>query len=286
MENELEFIIDLMHHEINIDTLKKIKQRIDNEKDVRHVERIKESKDIIKPTSFLFSTKTIKVNYIRMLDYLEKLESVMKTDMPESRTEEIKLIKLLTIYRMFMHELYHSKQIYEAFDTDINDLETEMTRSLYNFNRKEYLEKLQTKTRRQLIEEKTLKINNILYNYPEINTLDRKAEIESLKYVRRIIKPIQADCMNTYNELQLMEFSKLIAGYDKQDAPYIEALNKIKQLDPSFIIKYPYEYSNKNLFLNTVKNITTEKERFELGLEVSTLTIDNTYTKINKLLGY
>jgi len=286
MEAELKFIMDLMDNEIDIETLRKIRDRIDKTKNKEHVEEIKENKKIPVPAAFMVSSKTIKVNNARMLDYLIRLESAMKIDMPETTDEELQLIKLITIYRIYMHELYHSKQIYDAFDTDKTDIETEMTRSLYNIDRKIYLEELKTKSRKQIIEEKTYMTNSIFYNHPEINILDRKADIETLKYVRNMLSPVKDSFENVDTYLYLLKLSLLINGYDKPEVPYIETLEKLKILNKKFNIVYPYNSKNKFMFLSAIKEITTEKERFELGLDVSQQTIENTYQKIDKTLGY
>ncbi len=286
MEAELKFIMDLMDNEIDIETLRKIRDRIDKTKNKEHVEEIKENKKIPVPAAFMVSSKTIKVNNARMLDYLIRLESAMKIDMPETTDEELQLIKLITIYRIYMHELYHSKQIYDAFDTDKTDIETEITRSLYNIDRKVYLEELKTKSRKQIIEEKTYMTNSIFYNHPEINILDRKADIETLKYVRNMLSPVKDSFENVDTYLYLLKLSLLINGYDKPEVPYIETLEKLKILNKKFNIVYPYNSKNKFMFLSAIKEITTEKERFELGLDVSQQTIENTYQKIDKILGY
>ena len=286
MKNELEFIIELMNSEINLDTLRKIKQKIEKIKNSEHVEYIKENNKIPVNAAFMVSTKTIQVNQGHILQYLKGIDEVLKTDMPSSTENDIKMFKLLTIYRIYIHELYHSKQIYDAFDTNKNDMETEITRSLYNINRKEYLESLKTKTREQLIENKTLETNNILYKYNEINPLERKAEIESFKYIRNMLLPIKCAFLNVYDEMYLMELSKMIAGYDQAEIPYIKVLEILKNESKNFNIKFPYGCPNKFLFMNTARESLTEKERFELGLEVDHSTIDNAYQKINKILGY
>lgn len=286
MEKELDFIMALMNEKIEIETLKTIKQRIDKMKNKQLVETIKENKKINLPAEFMASSKIIKVNYNKMLEYLNKLENAMKIDIPQATLEEIKLIKLLTVYRIFIHEIYHSKQIYSAFDTKQNDIETEITRSLYNINIEKYSKELKTKNRNQIIEEKTVKTNEILFKHSEINPIERKAEIESLKQIKQLITPIKGKYKNVYNELQLIEYSKLIAGYDRAEIPYIKVLEILKKENKEFKIKFPYGCPNKFEFLKTAEDLATEKERLELGLNVSNETTERIYQKIYDMIGY
>ena len=286
MKTELEFLIELMNQEINLDTLRTIKQQIYKIKNSDHVQSIKENNKIPTNAAFMVATKTIQVNHGHILQYLKRLDEVLKTDMPRSTENDIKLFKLLTIYRIYIHELYHSKQIYNAFDTEKEDIETEITRSLYNINRKEYLEGLKVKTREQIIEDKTLKTNNILYKHSDINPLERKAEIESFKYIRNMLLPVKSVYLNVYDELYLMELSKKIAGYDQSEVPYIKVLEILKTENRNFNIKFPYGCPNKYSFLSTAQEKLTEQQRFELGLNVKPTTIDIAYQKINRILGY
>ena len=286
METELEFIINLMDKEINLDTLKKIKQRMEKIKRYEHVEYIKENSKIPTPTTFIPSTKTIQVNYEKVLEYLKNLDDVIKADMPKSSEKDIKMFKLLTTYRMYIYEMYRLKQIHDAFETNEKDLETQITRSIYNIiNRMDYLEKTIMISKQEIIKAKTSNANKILFEYSDINPLERKAEIESFKYIRKMLLPIRSTFENVYDEMYLMELSKMISGYDKAPIPYIRILELLKQEDKNFEIEFPYGCESVNSFLNASKTMSTEKERFELGLNIEPETLNKTYQLINRMLG-
>ena len=284
MTTDLEFITNLMACEIDKYTLKRLKQRIERIKDDDKIEKIIEDRKIPTTLEFLPATKTIKVNYKNILNYLEKFENAMKMDIPNASEKEMKMLKLLTVYKIFLHEMYHSQQFFNAYELNSNDLESEIIRSIYNMNRKTYLEELKIKTREQIMEERTKKTNDILMPYFEINPIERKSEIESLRRVRQILLPVRGNYMNVYDELYVLEQSTLIKGYDRAEVPFIQMLEILKKRNPNYRIMFPYGCPNKYEFLKVVEGLATEQERLDLGLNVRTVTKDRVYEKIEAIL--
>lgn len=281
---ELEFILDLMNEENELETIKKIKKKLGKEVGKEYIKTIIETNQIPNNAVFLPGSKTILLSTENIMKYLKKLEQIVVYDFPGFTKEEIKLTRLLTIYRILLHEIYHSKQIYNAFDTDINDLETEIIRTLYSFTRKEYLQEKKFKTREQIIEEKTGKINRILMPYDEINPLERKAEIESLNAIRNLLKPVKGKYSNAYNEIYCQELFKKINGYDvclssETISPYAQTLSILQAYNiKSF-------QTDENQLIYRVRDKSTEQEKMKLGLKVSRKILVKTENKIHELLG-
>lgn len=284
METELEFIMELNKEELTIETLKRIKERLNILRNKDQIKSIKDCLEIEFKAAYYPETKMIGVNYIRIMSYLNKFEQAMRLDIPNARKDEIRMLKILTAYRIFLHEMYHSKQIYNAYETDSNDLESELIRSIFSMDRKTYLQELKTKTRSEIMDERTTTINNILMPYSELNPIERKAEIESYRQVRKILMPVRGNYMNVYDELHLLELGIQAQGYDLVEVPYIGILNILNEKIPDYRIKYPYECKNKYAFFETVKEIATEQERLELGLNVRSVTKDRVYEKIEAIL--
>jgi len=284
METDLNFIMKLNEEEITIETLKKIKQRINKLKNSNHVKSIKENKTIPINGVYYPGRKEIEVNLTHIIKYLDIFEEAMWTDIPNARKDEMKMLKLLTAYRIFLHEIYHSKQIYNAYETDSNDLESEIIRAIYNMSRKTYLQELETKSREQIMEEKTKETNDILMPHFEINPIERKAEIESFKRVRQILMPVRDNYISTYDELYVLEQATLIKGYDQAEVPFIQLIKILKEQNPNFRIMFPYGCSNKYDFFKTVEGLATEQERIELGLNIYPKTKDRVYEKIDAIL--
>lgn len=282
MNQELKLILELLNEKIDIKTLKKIKKMIEKNINKTHIEKIQEDTEIPVPAVFLLSTKIVKINYNRIQKYLEEFESAMRINMPNATKEDMQLIKLLTMYRMLLHEIYHSKQIYNVFDTDKNDIETEIIRSIYNIDRKKIIEELKFLTRNEIIEYTTALTNEILLPYHEINPLERKAEIQSFLQIRQMLEPIKQAYQKVYDEIYCMEMIKATTGYETNEIPYFKTLEILERLNPDFKFILPYDSKTRIEFLNKVHE--TEREKLELGLDVKQNTLQSINDELIRIL--
>ena len=280
MTTDLEFIMELNEEKITIKTLKKIKERLNTLRNIDYIKSIKDCSELEHMAEYFPGTKMIGINYSKIMNFLDEYENAIYLDIPQASIKEMKMLRLITAYRIFLHEIHHSKQFYNAYETDSADLESEIIRSIYNMDRKKFLKELRTRTRREIMEEKTFKINEELLNYSEINPLERKAEIESFRQVRSILAPIRGMYMNLYDELYLLELAAQINGYDKEEVPFIQTLNTLKENIPNYKVNYPYGCKDKYDLFETTEEITSEQERFELGLNVKDITKQKTDDKM------
>ena len=289
MKEELDFIMNLMEKEFTINTLKEIKEKIKKEKNENQITEIIENDKCPTAAAFFLSTKHIEVNYGKMLNHAIIYANRINNSYGITK-EELKLIEILTAYRMLLHEIHHSKQMYNVFDTNNMDPETEIIRSILNISRKDYLNELKTKSREEIIEERTFKINNMIIPYSEINPIERKAEIESLKGIRNIIEPIKSKYIKIYDEIH---FNELLLKTDKYDeysetlninmTPYIQILRLIKQNLHLPRIYLPYNTSTYKEAMNELSKKTSEQERLDLGLEVKHYTLQKANDRMNLL---
>lgn len=279
MQEELPLIMALMDEPLNINTLKKIKNMALQNVDPKYVENIQETKYINRSAQFLISSKTILVNYKKLNEFTEKAAQTLKEDTFTKKEKDIKMIKLLTAYRILLHEIHHSKQTYNVFDICGKDLETEIIRTIYNIDWEEYIEDLKNRDKIEIIEEKTGMLNRTLIPYSDINPIERKAEIESYKRILEIIKPIQELFPNIYNEIEIQRLYNMYNGYDF-NSPFEQLLNIIKSENKK--LGLPYDKDIKDL--NDIQSKATEIEKMELGLKVSENTIEQTRRKIEKIL--
>ena len=284
METDLSFILRQKDSEISPDVLRKIKIRLNCLTNSDQLERIRENKKNTENITYMPADKTIEVNFKLMIDYLNDFEQSMKIDIPNATDEDIRLIKLLIAYKMFLHEIYHAKQLYNAFETNEDDMESEIIRSIYNMSRKKYLQEIMYKPRRQIMEERIYETNRILLPYADINPIERKAEIEALKQVRNIITPLKDKYMKVYDELHLIELSKMMQGYEKAEVPFIRIIEILKTEDPNFRIMLPYGCNNKKELFETTETVTTERDRLEFGLNITGQTKEKVYEKISMIL--
>lgn len=289
MTNELDFIMDLMYDDFNINTLRKIKEKIDKEKNTEQLKEIRENDLSPNSAVFYLSKKYMDINYRKLLNHAITYTSQIRNSY-EITDEEFKLMEILTAYRIFLHEIHHSKQIYNVFDTKNMDPETEVLRSILNVGRKEYLKELKTKSREEIIEEKTAAINNIIRPYSEMNPCERKAEIESLKHIKQIIEPLKNKYIKIYDEISFNELSIKIEGYEeyavgfeKNMTPYVMASRIIKQGLHLPKIYLPYESSTYNEALEKLNRKTSEQEKLELGLDIKPRTLQKINDRINAL---
>lgn len=289
MEKELEFIMDLMYDDFNINTLRKITEKIDREKNTEQIKEIRENDSSPNSAVFYLSKKYIDVNYRKLLNHAITYTSQIRNNY-EITDEEFKLMEILTAYRIFLHEIHHSKQIYNVFDTNNMDPETEVLRSILNVGRKEYLKELKTKSREEIIEEKTTTINNAIRSYSELNPSERKAEIESLKHIKRIIEPLKNKYPKIYDEISFNEiiiktegYDEYAVGFEKNMAPFIMALRIIKQELHLPKIYLPYESSTYNEALEKLNRKTSEQEKLELGLNIKPRTLQKANDRMNAL---
>lgn len=279
-QEDLELIMNLMDKPLNDDSLKQIKEMVEKNLNPEYVRRIEETTFIKGSAQFLPSFRTIVINYNYIKKSMDKAKKVLQEDTNTTRHSEKKLIKLLTAYRILLHEIYHSKQIYNVFDTCETDIETEIIRSLYNIEIEEYKKEQEKKDKSEIIEQKTFKINKILMPYSEINPIERKAEIESYKVIREMINPIKNSYPKVYDEIEMQILVNMCNGY-QYISPYEQVLDIIKTNDIKY--KLPYNSTNINDFTNKIKDKTTEIERMELGLNVSRNTIEKTFDKLQKI---
>ena len=284
METDLSFIMRQKDSEISPDILRKIKVRLNCLANGDQLEKIRENKKNTENIEYISTNKTIEVNFKLMIDYLNDFENSMRLDMPNATEEDIRLIKVLIAYKMFLHEIYHAKQLYNAFETNENDIESEIIRSIYNMDRKKYLQELMYKPREQIIKERTYETNRILLPHEDINPIERKAELEALKRVRNIITPLKDKYTKVYDELYLIELSRMIQGYEKADVPFIRIMEILKTEDPNFRIILPYGCRNKKDLFEVSETMTTERDRLEFGLNVTGQTKEKVYEKISVIL--
>ena len=280
MKEELEVIINLMDKPINIDSLKQIKEMVEKKVNPKYVRSIEETHYITGAAEFLLSSRIILINYNNIKKYMEIAKETLKEDTRTNKNTEKKLIRLLSVYRILLHEMHHSKQIYNVFDTCEKDIETEIIKSIYNIDNEEYKNQIQNKDIYTIIEEKTAKINQILRPYSEINPIERKAEIESYKQIRELIKPVKNSYPNVYNEMEMQILSNMYNGY-QNGVPYEQVLKIIKENNSKYTL--PYNSKNINDFMNKIKDKLTEIERMELGLNVQENTIENTFNNLQKI---
>ena len=280
-QDELELIMNLMDQPITKDSLKQIREMNEKTVDTNYVRSIEETTCIKSSALFLPSPRIILVNYSRMNKIMEQATEILKIDTKTNKHKDKKLIKLLTIYRILLHEIHHSKQIYNVFDECKEDIESEIIRSIYNIDKEEYKKQLKKTEKNIIIEETTRKTNNILRPYSEINPIERKAEIESYKKIIELITPIKEAYPKVYNEIKMQMLFNRYNGY-QYGLPYEQTLEILKMNRAKY--KLPYNSENMKDFFNTIQNKTTEIERMELGLKVSNDTINNTISSIQKIL--
>ena len=224
MKDELNLIINLMNKPLNIDALKKIKRMIEKQINPKYVKEITETDNINRSAQFMTSSKIILVNYEYIETYIEKEAKAFEMDMLTSKKEYIKLIKLLTAYRILLHEIHHAKQIYNVFDAYELDIESEILRIIYNIDREEYIEQLKNKYKIEIIEEKTKMTNIVLSKYSEINPIERKAEIESYKKIKKIIEPLKNIYPEVYDGIEMRKLYNMYNGY-QDGIPFEKLIN-------------------------------------------------------------
>lgn len=280
MDKRINIILDLMCKEISRDNLIKLVESIDFDK--KHVVSISEDHRINFCARFFPATKQIIVNYGKMLDYLDSFNEIIRIDMVSAREYEIKLICILTAYRIILHELYHAKQAYNVFYGDDSSAETELIRSIYNVDVDYFKRNKRKNYREKKIDDLTSYINSILVPYDEINLIERRAKIESYKQIREIISPIKYRYSDVYDELYMLELCKKINGYDKKIIPFFQLLDILNKNGLKY--NFPYGVDNHADFINKIYEVTTEEERFELGLSVDIDTVENAYNEISSIL--
>ena len=280
-QDELELIMNLMEKPITKDSLKQIKEMVEKTVDSNYVRSIEETTQIKTSARFLTASRIILVNYSRIGKFMEQATEILKIDTKTNKHRDKKLIKLLTAYRILLHEIHHSKQIYNVFDECKEDIESEIIRSIYNIDKEEYQKQIKKTEKNIIIEETTRVPNEILRDYSEINPIERKAEIESYKKIIELITPIKDAYQKVYDEIRMQMLFNRYNGY-QYAIPYEQTLEILKMNKAKY--KLPYNSENMKDFLNTIQNKTTEIERMELGLKVSNDTINNTISSIQKII--
>ena len=276
MTEELKMIMNLMDKPFDINSLKQLKQIVEKNIDPKYVKEIIETDRINKSAQFLVSSRTMKVNYNRMLKFLEETKEIFEQETFTSKEKNKKMIKLVMGYRIFLHELHHSKQTYNTFDTYEEDIETEIIRIIYNIDKEDYVKQLETTEATKIIEEKTLKANTLLAEYSKINPIERKAEIESYKKIIEIMKPVKDLYPEVSDYMHMQLLANMLNGYNKYGVPFQQLIQIMN------IKKIPY--NNKKLNEIIITNKATEIEKMKLGLNIKQDTIIQTEKKLQKLL--
>jgi len=286
MTEDLKLILELMDEQLDINSLKKIKALFEKNMDQKYVECIYETEDILPPAQFVQKYKTVMVNYKNFENIMNQTQEDMQYIIKTSTDKDIKFLRLITAYRIFLHEYHHSKQIYNVIDLK-DDIETEIIKGLLNID-KENLEDEQVK---DIIDFKMMPFIRLMNGNAIFNPIERKAEIESFKQVHKLLEQVKELYPNVYDYTYMSILGNTKDGYgkhepveclgDDKETPYEKTLDILDYFGINY--RYPYNKINYNDAITEIKEKTSEQERYELGLEVSQETKDNLFDNIQKV---
>lgn len=286
MTEELKLITELMNENITIETLRKIKNMAEKKMNKKYVSEIIETNCISAPAQYTPMFKTVMVNYGKIQIELKKVEEDIKYSIRNPKTKDIKMAKLIKAYRILLHELHHTKQIYKAMEEISDDIESETIRGIYKISE----EDLKSEYKYDTLDKKMKPVIRVLNPNSQFNPIERKAEMESYKQIEEILRPLKKLYPKVYDDIRMNQLGDILYGYtkiepyeqigDDKETPYEKVMDILDYYNIEYIL--PYDSKNIDEVKSKIADVS-EQEKMELGLPVSPSILKEKQKELQKL---